>query len=219
MTIRAKLLTAIVVAVAGLALTAGVGIWAMSSLGDRFERVQSAGDARALALQLKFDITDFNGWQTAYGYDNGRSRQLYLTAFARFQGNLEGAQRTLDRPMEARLLARIEAATDDFQRLDARAWSALQGGRTEEVRRLFLGPEIENFHRAAAAAQNLADFEQKRVASEDRQFEDARKDALRLLVGASVVAALLIVLLLMTALDLARLAERALEQERGERAD
>jgi hypothetical protein len=212
-TIRAKLVTAIVVAVAGLALTAGVGIWAMARLGDRFDRVTEVEDTRALALQLKFGITDFNGWQTAYGYDNGQSRRIYTDAFARFEKDLAAARQVLGRPTEMRLLDRIEAAMDDFDRLDARAWAALQAGHTEEVRRLFLGPEIDNFHRAAAAAQSLADFESGRAVAEDRKFEDARKDALRLLVGASVAAALLIVLLLVTAFDLARLAERALAEK------
>jgi hypothetical protein len=213
-TIRAKLVTAIVVAVAGLALTAGVGIWAMSSLGDRFDRVQAAGEARALALRLKFDITDFNGWQTAYGYDNGKSRPVYLASFSRFERNLAAAKDELAQANEQQLLGRIEDASTDFDRLDTRAWAALQAGRTDEVRRLFLGPEIANFQRAAAAAQTLADLERSRAVAEDRRFEDARTDALRLLVGASIVAALLIVLLLVTAIDLARLAERALA-ERG----
>jgi hypothetical protein len=213
MTIRAKLVTAIVVSVTGLALTAGVGIWAMSSLGDRFDRVQAASDARALALQLKFDITDFNGWQTAYGYDNGKSRTLYLRAFSRFKTNLATARDVLDRPNEVRLVDEIQAATTDFDRLDARAWTALQAGRTDQVRRIFLGPEIENFQRAAAAAQALADVEARRAGAEDRKFEDARKEALRLLIGAAIVAALLVVLLLVTAIDLARLAERALAQQ------
>ena len=56
-----KLYTAIVVVVAGLVLTAGVGIAAMSHLGNRFDAVHGASNARALALQLKFDVTDFNG--------------------------------------------------------------------------------------------------------------------------------------------------------------
>jgi hypothetical protein len=209
-TIRAKLYTAIVVTVAGLALTVGVGIWAMSRLGDRFDRVEDAGDARALALQLKFDITDFNGWQTAYGYDNGESRGLYQSAFARFERNLAAARGVLDRQAEARLLDRIERAAKDFDRLDGRAWIALQAGRTGAVRQILLGPEIRNFHRAAAAAQALADFESARTATEDKAFRDAKDDALRLLVGASIVAGLLVVLLLVTANDLARLAEGSL---------
>ena len=95
MTIRAKLLTAIVVAVAGLALTAGVGIWGMSRLGTKFDSVREAGEARALALELKYDITDFNGWQTAYGYDNGASRPIFLSSVVQFRVDLSTAKREL----------------------------------------------------------------------------------------------------------------------------
>jgi hypothetical protein len=90
------------------------------------------------------------------------------------------------------------------------AWAALQAGRTAEVRRLFLGPEIANFKRAAAGAQGLAQLEDERANAEERRFRDARKDALRALIGASIVAGLLVAILLVTALDLARMAERAL---------
>jgi hypothetical protein len=90
------------------------------------------------------------------------------------------------------------------------AWAALQAGRTAEVRRLFLGPEIANFKRAAAGAQGLAQLEDEHANSEERRFRDARRDALRALIGASIVAALLVAILLVTALDLARLAEQNL---------
>jgi hypothetical protein len=170
MTIRAKLYTAIVVAAAGLAVTAGVGIWALTHLSDRFDAVQGAADDRALALQLKFDVTDFNGWQTAYGYDGGRSRPLFLASVARFRADLARAKQRLRRPQETRLLARVEDAFADFMRLDAVAWTALQAGLTAQVRRLFLGPEIANFHRAATAAQQLAVVEDTRAAGEERSW-------------------------------------------------
>jgi methyl-accepting chemotaxis protein len=217
MTIRAKLYTAIVVVVAGLAMTVGVAAWAMNELGGRFDDVQRAADSRALALRLKFDVTDFNGWQTAYGYDDGESRPVYLTAFARFQRDLALAQQALESPNESALLDRIGDAADDFDRLDAVAWSALQAGRTEQVRRIFLGPEIANFRRAASAAQRLAVLEDANAAAQERAFEDAKDDALRLLVGAGIVAALLVIILLLTATDLARQAERTLESNGGDR--
>lgn len=213
MTIRTKLYAAIVVAVAGLALTAGVGIWALTELSSRFDQVQRAADARALALQLKFDVTDFNGWQTAYGYDNGRSRPIFLASVARFRVNLARARRTVTRPVEAQVLDRVEAGADDFMRLDRTAWAALRAGRTEEVRRLFLGPEIVNFHRVAAAAQELAAAEEARASQQESEFRNARKSALRYLILAALVAALLVALLLITANDLARAAERALPLE------
>jgi CHASE3 domain sensor protein len=212
MTIRAKLYAALAVTVAGLLVTAGVGIWGMSRLGDRFDEVQRASEAQALALQLKFDVTDFNGWQTAYGYDNGQSRPIFLRSVERFRSNLDRARRQLTRPQEQRILDEIESAFDDFMELDDQAFAALQAGRTEEVKRLFLGPELTNFDRAATAAQRLAAYEAARVTTEDGAFKDARKDALRLLIAVSAIAALLVVILLITANDLAKTAETALER-------
>jgi hypothetical protein len=211
-TIRLKLVTAVTVAIAGLALTAGVGIWGMSRLSDRFDGVQQASDARALALQLKFGVTDFNGWQTAYGYDNGQSRPRFLASVASFRKTLQLARKRLTKPREGQLLDELSRAFDDFMRLDVRAWAALQAGQTEEVKRLFLGPEIVNFERMALAAQRLATFEDAFANREEQEFRSARKDALRYLIGASVIAGLLVAILIATALDLVRSAERGLEQ-------
>ena len=210
MTIRAKLATAIVVAVTGLALTAGVGIWGMNSLGDKFDDVREAGEAQALALELKYDITDFNGWQTAYGYDNGASRPIFLRSVARFREDLATAKGELTSPEERKLLGDIEKAFNAFMALDVVAYRALQNGNEEEVKRLFLGPEIRNFQRAAEGAEQLSTLEAGRAASTEKAFEDAQSDALRLLILASIVAAVLVALLLVTALDLARAAERTL---------
>jgi hypothetical protein len=208
--IRIKLYAAMAVAVAGLAVTAGVGIWALTHVSDRFHGVRTAADARALALQLKFDVTDFNGWQTAYGYDNGKSRPVFLASVTRFRTTLARARTTLRRPEERALVDRISTAADGFMRLDDRAWAALQAGHAAEVKRLFLGPELEYFGRAAAAAEALAKVEQRRESQEERRFEDARHDALRLLILAAIVASLLVGILLVTANDLAREADRRL---------
>ncbi|HEY7003450.1 MAG TPA: hypothetical protein VH281_04160 [Gaiellaceae bacterium] len=210
MTIRAKLVTAIVVAVAGLALTAGVGIWGMSRLGAKFDDVQAAGEAQALALELKYDITDFNGWQTAYGYDNGVSRPIFLRSVARFREDFAKAREKLTGPGEQKLLDDIESAFNRFMALDTVAYRALQNGRSDEVKRLFLGPEIVNFQRAAEGAERLATLEGARATAADKAFKDARSDALRLLIASSIVAAILVALLLVTAFDLARAAERSL---------
>ena len=212
MTIRAKLATAIVVAVTGLALTAGVGIWGMNRLGDKFDDVRAAGEAQALALELKFDITDFNGWQTAYGYDNGASRPIFISSVTTFRKDLASAKEELTSPAEQKLLADIETAFNRFMALDVIAYRALQDGRSDEVRRIFLGPEIVNFQRAAKGAEDLAELEAARAATADKSFEDAQNEALRLLILASIIAAVLVALLLVTALDLARAAERTLAE-------
>lgn len=202
--LRARLWTAIVVTVAGLAATAGVGIWALAHLSDRFDTVQVAANDRALALQIKFDVTDFNGWQTAYGYDDGKSRPVFLRSVATFRRDLATAQTRLTDPRERELLAEIESAFADFMRLDEVAIRALRAGRREEVKRLFLGPEIAHFQHAAGAAQQLSDYEAARAAGEARRFEDARSDALRILLICAIVTALFVVILIVTALDLTR---------------
>ena len=214
MSIRIKLFGAMAVAVAGLALTAGVGIWALTHVSDRFHGVRAAADARALALQLKFDVTDFNGWQTAYGYDNGKSRPVFLASVARFRTTLARARTTFRRSQERVLVDRIGAAAADFMRLDDQAWSALRAGRVAEVKRLFLGPELVHFGHAADAAEALARVEQRRESNEEHRFEDARHGALRLLVLAAIVASLLVGILLVTANDLAREADRRLHLRR-----
>src|SRR5258706_5098160 len=196
-----------------LAQTAGVGIWAMSGLAHRFDRVQRAADDRALALELKFDIADLHGWQTAYGYDNGKSRATFLRSVAGFRSDLTRARGGLRAPAEQRFVLGITDAFQKFMRVDVQAFTALRAGRVAEVRRLFLGPEIANFQRAAAAAPRLAALEDARAGSEERRFRKARSDAMRYLVLASIMAALFVGILLATAVDLARSAERALKTE------
>ncbi|MDX6533984.1 MAG: hypothetical protein QOJ13_1817 [Gaiellales bacterium] len=204
MNVRTRLYAAMVVVVVGFAVTVGVGVAGMTSLGDSFDRVQEAGDARALALALKYDVTDMNGWQTAYGYDNGASRPTFLASVERLRSNLAEAMTRLARPEEQRSLADLQAAFDDFMRLDDVAWAALQAGREQEVRRIFLEPEIVNFTRAAAAAEELASLEAARADREAEAFRDARRDALQQLLLAAALAGLLILMLLVTAVDVLR---------------
>jgi methyl-accepting chemotaxis protein len=211
-TIRAKLYAALAVTVVGLIVTAGVGIAGMSRLGDRFDDVETASRAQALALQLKFDVTDFNGWQTAYGYDNGASRPTFLSSVQRFRSDFAQARRQLTRPQETNYLDQIDSAFQDFMRLDDRAFAALQAGHKDVVKRIFLGPELVHFGRAAAASQQLASYEANRVSVQDKAFKDARHDALRLLIAVSAIAGLLVVILLITANDLARAAEGKLAE-------
>ena len=210
MSIRAKLYAALAVTIAGLIATAGVGIVGMSRLGDRFDAVEEASRAQALALQLKFDVTDFNGWQTAYGYDNGASRPTFLSSVQRFRADFAQARHQLTRLQEQAFLDQIENAFDDFMRLDDQAFAALQARNFQKVKDIFLGPELVIFGRAAAAAQRLATYEAGRVSDEDRAFKYARHDVLRLLIAVSAISGLLVIILLITANDLARSAESAL---------
>jgi hypothetical protein len=205
-TIRAKLYAAMVMTVLGPVVTIGVAFAAFQSLSDRFDEVSSRSDRQALALEIKFAVTDVNGWQTAYGYDNGRSRPQFERSAQNVRRLLAEAQRTLTEPRERAILARLSGSFGQFMDLDVTAYRALQDGRTARVRQLFLGPEIRNFEAMAAAAGQLAAEEQRRNDEVERGFDQRLTDAKKSLVVVGLGAGVLIILLLLTAWDVARLA-------------
>jgi CHASE3 domain sensor protein len=213
-TIRAKLYTAMVMTVLGPVITIGVAFAAFQSLSDRFDEVSTRSERQALALEIKYAVTDVNGWQTAYGYDNGRSRAQFERSAQNVRQLLARAQRTLAEPREHALLARLRASFDAFMRLDAEAYRALRAGREGRVRQLFLGPEIRNFEAMAIAAGQLAGEEARRTAEVQRRFDQRLTDAKKALVVVGLGAGVLIILLLLTASDIARLAlERHADRE------
>jgi hypothetical protein len=213
-TIRAKLYLAMVMTVLGPVVTIGVAFAAFSSLSDRFDEVSARSDRQALALEIKFAVTDVNGWQTAYGYDDGRSRPQFERSAANVRRLLASAQRQLTEPRERAILARLRSSFDAFMRLDAGAYRALRAGQEDRVRELFLGPEIRNFEAMASAAGQLAAEEARRNAEVERSFDDRLSDAKMALVVVGLGAGVLIILLLLTASDIARLAlERHAERE------
>jgi len=213
-TIRAKLYAAIVLTILGPLATTAVALHAMSQLGDRFDEVQLHARKEALALGLKFGVTDVNGWQTAYGYDRGRSRPQFERSVSAFRRDLRAAARTLTDPRERELVRRLRGRFGQFMGLDVVAYRALRAGRDERTRQIFLGPEIQRFQAMAGTADDLARYEARRAAATERAFDDARDDARRRLIAVAAGAAIVIVLLLVTANDIARM---ALEGERSAR--
>jgi hypothetical protein len=206
MTIRAKIYAAIVLSVIGPLATIGVALYGMGQLGDRFDQVQARSRDQALALQLKFGVTDVNGWQTAYGYDNGRSRPRFDASVASLRTDLARADRTLVDPPERALLGRIRTRLGAFMALDRQAYAALRAGREARTRAIFLGPEIGNFEAMATAAQQLSGYEARRADATQRAFEDERRDVRRRLIVLGLGAGLAIALLLVAANDVVRLA-------------
>jgi hypothetical protein len=196
-TIRAKLYTAIALTIIGPLATIAVALQGMSE---------------ALAREIKFSVTDMNGWQTAYGYDGGRSRPRFESSVAGLETDLRRAGATLREPRERALLEELRAEFGEFMDLDAVAYRALRAGREARVREIFLGPEIERFEALAATAGYLARYEAGRAAATERAFDEARDDARRRLIAVALGAAVVIVLLLVTANDIARM---ALEGERS----
>jgi hypothetical protein len=131
MTIRAKIYAAIVLTVIGPVVTIAVALHGQAELGDRFDEVRDRARHEALARELKFGVTDVNGWQTAYGYDSGRSRPVFDRSVAAFRADLREAGRRLDDREEQEPLRRLGDEFNGFMELDAVAYRALQNGREE----------------------------------------------------------------------------------------
>jgi hypothetical protein len=205
-TIRARLLAAIMLTVLGPLVTIGVALAAFGTMGDRFDDVERANAGQGLALDLKFAVTDMNGWQTAYGYDGGRSRPRFEASARTTEELLTRARREFTAPREVGLLDELGGAFDQFMALDEDAWSALQDGREAETKRILLGPELEHFETMAGAAGELASEQDRLSAEASRGFDDAREDARRELVAVALGAGVVIVLLLLTVWDVVRLA-------------
>jgi CHASE3 domain sensor protein len=221
-TIRAKLYAAIVLTVLGPIATTAVALHGMSELGDRFDEVQERAEHESVARELKFRVTDVNGWQTAYGYagddvaKRDEMRRTYLRAERDLADELEVASNTLGDPREQDLLGRVERVFQRFKRQDAVAWRALLAGDAQRTRQIFLGPEIRNFEQMAAIADELASYEDQRAEATDAEFDDARDDARRRLIAVALGAGVVIVLLLFAANDIARMALEG-ERARGRR--
>ncbi len=219
MSIRAKLYAAIVLTILGPLATTAVALHGMSEMGDRFDQAGERATDERVAREIKFAVTDMNGWQTAYGYDNGRSRPIFLRSVATLRRDLRSAAESLSIPAEQNLLNSLDREFRGFMALDRVAFNALQQGRPEVTRRIFLDPEIVRFKAMAATAERLASLETGRAEAARQAADDARDTARKRLIAVALGAALVVVLLLVTANDVARMALEGERRSRGEVAD
>ena len=199
MTIRAKLYVAILLTVIGPVITIAVALHGMDQLGARFDEVQERADQRALALDLKFDVTDFNGWQTAYGYDDGASRPRFERSVRQFRIDHGTARKQLTDTREAACSNEIRARFGRFMELDRQAYAALLRGDDARVKRIFLGPELRLFDQMASRADELARYEARSATVTEKDFNDSREESRRGLIAVALGSALVIILLLVTA--------------------
>lgn len=220
MTIRAKLYAAIALTILGPLLTTVVALEGQSRLGASFDEVQRRADDAALAQQIKFDVTDMNGWQTAYGYaGNGRFRRQYEDSRDALDRNLTRAEEELTEAAERGLVSQLRTEFDSFLALDDVAFAALRAGDTDKVKRILLGPELVRFEAIAATAQRLADYEAERASEADADFDEDSERARKRLIAVALGAMMVIVLLLVTAQDVVGLALEGARSRDGNAED
>jgi hypothetical protein len=211
-TLRAKLYAAMVMTVLGPLVTIAVAFTAFNSLSDRFDEVVAHQARQARALEIKYALTDVNGWQTAYGYDDGASRPQFDRSAQNARQLLAAARPEMTEARERALLANVRATFGRFMDLDVVAYDALRKGQRARVKRIFLGPEIRNFEAMARAAAALAAEEARRAKEVQDSFDKRLTDAKKALVIVGLGAGVVIILLLLTTWDIARL---ALERQAG----
>jgi hypothetical protein len=220
MTIRAKLYAAIVLTILGPLATTAVALNAMSDLGDGFDEVKERGRHESLALELKFDVTDMNGWQTAYGYaGDGRLRPEFVRSATELDSELARAERELTDATERTLVSQLRREYERFMALDAVAFRALRQGDAARVKRILLGPELLRFEAMATTASRLAAYQLEQAQAADAAFDDDRDDARKQLIAVALGAGIVIILLLVTAQDVVRMALEGERRSRGGRGD
>ena len=164
MTIRGKLFAAIALTVLGPLATIAVALSAFGTLGDRFDDVERAAAHERRALDLKFSVTDMNGWQTAASVPCSASCAAPTSAFM-----------ALDRDAWAALQAGEPAETKRIllgPELEHFATMARAAGELAGVQQ----------RRAAAAASEF-----------DGARDDARRELVAVAIGAGVVIVLLLI--------------------------
>jgi hypothetical protein len=211
MTIRAKLYAAIVLTILGPLATTAVALHGMSEMGDRFDEVRQSGEREALAREIKFSVTDMNGWQTAYGYAGGDFRDRFLASAAKLRDDLDAGAETFTDTPESGLFEQLQQNFRRFMELDAVAWHALQNSDPARTKQILLGPELRQFETMADTADQLADLEVQQATATENSFDQVRDDARKRLIAVALGAGVVVILLLVTANDIARM---ALEGER-----
>ena len=211
MTIRAKLYAAIVLTILGPLATTAVALHGMGQMGDRFDEVQERARHESIALELKFGVTDVNGWQTAYGYDDG-ARGRCSSARRRLPRDLRARPRRSPTRASASCCASC-ARVREFMALDGVAYRALRAGDEQRGRGHLPGPGDRALQRDGGDRRRAGRYERPRGGDREA-FDDARDDARKRLIAVALGAGIVIVLLLVTASDVARM---ALEGERHAR--
>ena len=213
MTIRAKLYAAMAMTVLGPLVTIAVAFAAFNSLSDRFDEVSERSERQALALEIKYAVTDVNGWQTAYGYDDGASRPQFERSAANVRRLLAVGASGDDRDARARSCSRRCAPPSGASwRSTSSPTTRCRRGRRRASSASSSGPRSATSRTMARAAAQLAAEEERRTKQVQRSFDKRLTDAKKALVIVGLGAGVIIILLLLTTWDIARL---ALERQAG----
>ena len=192
-----------------LVAVAGVGLWGSSSQESSTKELSDDVHSLQAVSELKYIAADFNGWQTAYGFDAVRapespiddakgSRKRFLDSAQSFASELEIAQDSSVADEDKKDMEVLRTEFDRFMTVDDQVVALYREGSKKSVDQasdLVLGEELKIFDRIVAAADRLETKTEKDAAASAKSAEDvsSRSRTVTLTVGAlAIVLAVLI---------------------------
>ncbi|WP_053227898.1 methyl-accepting chemotaxis protein [Solirubrobacter soli] len=169
-------------------LVAQRGMTEMTRRNDRI--VQQTTPTQLTAADVRFNLADMYGFQTAYVLGNhAEQRKLFEASRAGLGETLKKLGTQVSTKEERAQLETLNAAVADFMKLDERAWEltrAAGDARSEGAIEITLNGELEPYGRALDSASKLREAaiaDQKAAGSAfKKSHDDAR--TLLLLIGA-----------------------------------
>jgi methyl-accepting chemotaxis protein len=197
-----------------LVAVAVVGLWGSarqeSSAKDLGHDIGALGDV----AQLKYLAADFNGWQTAYGFDAVRSpgspiddskgsRKRFLDSAHAFGAELDIAQASSVAAEDKRDIDALRTDFDRFMTVDDQVVALYRQHTTkaaDQANDLVLGEELTLFDRIVAAADRLEKRTNKDAAASIKRASDVsgRSRTVTLTVGALALLLAVVLAVLIT---------------------
>jgi methyl-accepting chemotaxis protein len=191
-----------------LAAIAAVGLWGNSSQRSSEKALGHDIDSLQAVSQLKYLAADFNGWQTAYGFDAVRtglpiddskgSRKRFLTSAHDFDTELTGAEATSVASEDKQDIAAMRTDFDHFMTIDdqiVRLYSEHSTKGSDQANDLVLGDELTLFDRIVASADRLEKRTEKDAATSTKRASDVANRSRTVTLTVGLVALLLAVVL------------------------
>ena len=179
--IRSRLIALGVVPLLLAAVVAAVAVLGFSGSVDAATSASASSDKAQLALGMKYQAADWNGWQTAYAFDAGRgvadaaddtgeSRAAYLASQAALLEELTAFEGRTDlTPDQQTLIAEARTHIEKFIAADADVVAGYKSGTAAgkaDADRLVITTEIENYNNTAAALGKLAEVTSSAAAAD-----------------------------------------------------
>ncbi|MFI5915969.1 methyl-accepting chemotaxis protein [Dactylosporangium sp. NPDC051541] len=188
-----------------LAAIAAVGLSAITDQRRATATVSRYQQVTRLAMQVKFRSADFNGWQTAYAFDEARgvagaaadtsaSRASFLTSAAAFRTELAALRDGGVSADQQRLVAATLDLFDQFTALDeeiVRDYRAGGAAAVATAHQRVAVDEIRLFNQIAAGIDTLVGGVDQEAAAATSRAETASTRAVTIIIVVGIAAVLI----------------------------